>query len=187
METALELGKRLRSLRGTMTIDALALRSGVSRAMISRIERGEASPTAQLLARLCQALGQSLSQFFADRREAGEVLSTATDRKAWTDPATGYRRFAVSPPHAGSPIDIVEVELPAGATVAFAPMPVDDGMTQHVWLFDGCLALTVGEMTHRLEAGDCLFMRLADGVTFHNPGSAQARYAVILNRQQPAR
>jgi DNA-binding XRE family transcriptional regulator len=45
--------------------------SGVSRAMISRIERGEASPTAQLLSRLCAALDLTLSAFFAFSRRGG--------------------------------------------------------------------------------------------------------------------
>ena len=31
-------------------------------------------------------------------------------------------------------------------------------MTQHVWLFDGELEMTVGETVHRLKPGDCLFM-----------------------------
>ena len=56
--------QRLRVERG-LTLDQLADLSGVSRAMISRIERSEASPTAALLARLCSALGVSLSVFFA--------------------------------------------------------------------------------------------------------------------------
>ncbi|RVL99079.1 XRE family transcriptional regulator, partial [Sinorhizobium meliloti] len=53
------MAMRLRELRMArdLTLDDLAGRSGVSRAMISRIERGEASPTAQLLAKLCSALG----------------------------------------------------------------------------------------------------------------------------------
>ena len=52
------IGERLRQLRiaRNQTLDDLAGASGVSRAMISRIERGEASPTAQLLSRLCAAL-----------------------------------------------------------------------------------------------------------------------------------
>jgi transcriptional regulator with XRE-family HTH domain len=62
------IGENLRRLRLAqgMTLDALGDASGVSRAMISRIERGETSPTAQLLARICAALGTSLSAFFAD-------------------------------------------------------------------------------------------------------------------------
>jgi mannose-6-phosphate isomerase-like protein (cupin superfamily) len=43
-----QIGARIRRLRGNATLDALATASGVSRAMLSRIERGESSATAQL-------------------------------------------------------------------------------------------------------------------------------------------
>jgi len=58
-ELDIAIGTRLRNLRITrsLTLDELAAEAGVSRAMISRIERAEASPTAALLARLCAALG----------------------------------------------------------------------------------------------------------------------------------
>src|SRR5262249_16948127 len=48
----------LRAARG-LTLDALAERSGVSRSMISLIERGESSPTAALLERLAAGLNVS--------------------------------------------------------------------------------------------------------------------------------
>jgi len=73
MEDELEaaIGARIRKLRleKGLTLDDLATSSGVSRAMISRIERAEASPTASLLARVCAALGLSLSTFFAGQDE----------------------------------------------------------------------------------------------------------------------
>ncbi|MDO9416443.1 helix-turn-helix domain-containing protein [Pararhizobium sp.] len=186
MENASDIivGERLRLLRAgmAMTLDDLAARSGVSRAMISRIERGEASPTAQLLARLCGALGQSLSSFFATDA-AASPLARREDQRLWRDPATGYLRRAVSPPGNPSPVDVVEVEFPPGAMVAFPPPPVDDGLTQHVWLMDGQLTMTVGTDVHELLPGDCLFMPLSGGHVFHNPHGKPARYAVILNRK----
>ena len=71
------IGERLRLLRTArnLTLDDLASASGVSRAMISRIERGEASPTAQLLSRLCAALDLTLSAFFAFSQGDGDPLS----------------------------------------------------------------------------------------------------------------
>lgn len=188
----IDVAGRLRHLRttATLTLDELAARSGVSRAMISRIERGEASPTAQLLARLCAALGQSLSTFFTGAQEAVSTpLSRRADQRLWRDPATGYIRRAVSPPASASPVDIVEVAFPPGAMVAFPPQPVDEGMSQHVWLLEGLLTMTLGDpaeegSVHEMEPGDCLFMRLAPGHTFHNPHPVPARYAVILNRSK---
>ena len=184
MEQELELaiGIRIRKLRMDkgLTLDDLANASGVSRAMISRIERAEASPTASLLARICAALGLSLSVFFAEESKA-EPLCRWQDQQVWRDPETGYLRRAVSPPGTRSDIDIVEVEFPPGARVSFPPHAASQGMTQHVWLFDGELDMILGETVHRLKPGDCLFMPVGDGHVFHNPSQRPARYCVVLD------
>lgn len=181
-----DIAERMKALRlaQSLTLDDLAIRAGVSRAMISRIERGEASPTAQLLARLCSALGTTLSRFFADGETAGDPLARRNGQRIWRDPETGYLRRSVSPDGTGSPVDIVEVEFPPGARVVFEQQQFDAGLTQHLWLFEGRLTMTAGEQTHVLEAGDCLFMRLAEAHIFHNPHGAPARYAIILNRSK---
>jgi transcriptional regulator with XRE-family HTH domain len=181
-----DIAARMKSLRlaQAMTLDDLATRAGVSRAMISRIERGEASPTAQLLARLCSALGTTLSRFFATEEDAGRPLSRRAEQRIWRDPETGYLRRSVSPDGMGSQVDIVEVEFPPGARVVFEQQQFDAGLTQHLWLFEGKLTMTAGAETHVLEAGDCLFMRLAEAHIFHNPHGKPARYAIILNRSK---
>lgn len=181
IETA--LGTRLKQLRleRGLTLDDLAAASTVSRAMISRIERAQASPTAPLLARICAALGLSLSAFFASGGE-GAPLVRRRDQQLWRDPETGYLRRAVSPPATGSRVDIVEVEFPPGARLHFPPQAAGAGMMQHIWLFDGLMEMTTGETVHLLHPGDCLHMPVGDGHVFHNPGATTARYAVVLDR-----
>jgi transcriptional regulator with XRE-family HTH domain len=184
-ETDLAIGARLKALRAThqLTLDELATRSGVSRAMISRIERGEASPTAALLARLSEALGLSLSAFFADDGEAeASPVSRKASQKQWRDPHTGYLRRSVSPPGMQSRVDIVEVDFPPHARVSFPPREESRAMTQHVWLFEGELEMVIGDTVHTLHPGDCLFMDIGDAFDFHNPSDKPARYAVILDR-----
>ena len=180
----LAISARLRELRAGqgLTLEALAERSGVSRAMISRVERGEASPTAQLLSRLCTALGQTLSAFFA-MGESSDPLARRADQPVWRDPESGYRRRAVSPPGTPSRVEIVDVAFPPGARVAFPPETARAGMTQQVWLFAGIMELQMADgRVHRLEPGDCLYMSITEGHVFHNPGEEPAHYAVILDR-----
>ena len=176
------LGDRIRNerLRQHLSIEALAERSGVSRAMISKIERAESSPTAALLGRLCSGLGLSLASLFKDEAERGAPLARAADQPVWRDPATGYVRRDVAPPGTGSPIDIVDVVFPPGARVTYDRPLTIRGSDQHVWVFEGSLELTVGDTTHRLEAGDCLHMRLDTTITYHNPTDRPVHYAVIL-------
>lgn len=172
--------KTLRAERG-LTLDALAQLSGVSRAMISRVERGEASPTAALLARLCSALGVSLSVFFASGEAGVSPLSRRADQPVWHDPESGYLRRVVSPSGLGARVDVVEIEFPPGAVVRFPGQTASRNQTQHVWLFEGEMELTVGETVHRLSAGDCLFMNVGDVHGFANPTDKPARYAVIID------
>ncbi|WVT73416.1 helix-turn-helix domain-containing protein [Sinorhizobium chiapasense] len=178
------IGERIRTLRmeQNLTLDELASSSGVSRAMISRIERGEASPTAQLLAKLCSALSTTLSALFAFETKEASPLAKRADQRLWRDPESGYLRRSVSPDGLGSPVDIVEVEFPPGARVVFERQPSDRGITQHLWLFSGRLELTTESGSHSLEPGDCLFMALGAGHIFHNPHDEPAHYAVILCR-----
>lgn len=177
-------GDRLKSLRldRGFTIDQLAQSSRVSRAMISRIERGEASPTAALLARLCEALGLTLSHFFAPDDAKGYPLIRRDEQRLWRDPVTGYLRRSISPPGVASAVDIVEVEFPAGARVSFPPREESRELTQYVWLFEGVLHMVMPDQTHEMKPGDCLFMHIGDAFDFHNPSDKPARYAVILDK-----
>ena len=164
-----------------LTLDGLSERAGVSRSMISLIERGESSPTASVLHRLATGLGTTLASLFAEeeRSEASPLVRRA-DQSAWRDPETGYVRRNLSPPGFPSPIELVEVILPPGAHVAYDGVPRSTGISQQVWMLEGEIALTVGTDTDRLAAGDCLAMRVDRPTAFRNPTDQPARYVVAL-------
>ncbi|MGA1856631.1 XRE family transcriptional regulator [Azospirillum sp. 11R-A] len=180
------LAVRLRALRAdrSLTLDGLAERSGVSRSMISLVERGQSSPTASVLERLAAGLGVTLATLFAEaeRADADPVVRRA-DQIAWTDPATGYRRRNLSPPGYPSPIELVEVELPPGARVSYDSSARAAIVEQQIHLLDGTIELSVDEVTHRLSTGDCLAMRLDRPTGFHNPTDRTARYIVALTTE----
>lgn len=178
-----QIGARIRALRTerNLTLEGLAKRAAVSRAMLSRIERGESSPTAHLLGKVCAGLGVPLSTLFA----AAETVPSPVRRRAaqpmWRDPASGYARRNVAPDGTGSPVDISEIELPPGARVAFDSLRLKNA-DQHIWVLDGSLELTIGAEHHRLAAGDCIHMRFDLPATFHNPTRRPVRYAVVIAR-----
>ncbi len=178
------IGLSLKTLRQnrTMTLDQLATASGVSRAMISKIERGEASPTAALLARLLGPLKETLSGFFANASEAPSPMRRLAEQPVWRDPETGYVRRAVSPAGFAIATDLVDVTLPTGARAAMPPVLADPAVEQYVWLLEGRLIMECDGARHELETGDCLHMTLNQGTVFENPASAPCRYAVILRK-----
>src|SRR3989475_7693791 len=128
-ETASDLNQRiaervreLRAARG-LSLDALASKSGVSRSMISLVERGESSPTAAVLEKLAGGLGVVLASLFDAPAAAAQApsgpVARRDDQPQWRDPASGYVRRNVSPPGVPQPMQIVEVRFPAGGRVAF--------------------------------------------------------------------
>jgi transcriptional regulator with XRE-family HTH domain len=177
------IANRVRALRGTakLSLEALAARSDVSRSMISLIERGETSPTAVVLEKIATGLGVTLGALFDDVPAAPNPVSTAQDRVRWKDPQSGYVRRNISPANFPSPIRIVEVEFPAGARVAYESGVRHAAVAQQIWVRAGALEVTVGKVTHKLAADDCLAMQLDVPVTFRNRTRKVARYVVVLS------
>ena len=182
--------RELRAARG-LSLDALAGKSGVSRSMISLIERGESSPTAVVLEKLAAGLGVTLAALFdppaAAARAPGGPVARRDDQPQWKDPASGYVRRNVSPPGVPQPMQIVEVRFPAGGRVAFETGGRDGHVHQQVWLLEGTMDITLGAERHRLHAGDCLAMQLDRPTLFHNPTRKPARYAVVIASEIPSR
>ncbi|MCW5690503.1 MAG: helix-turn-helix transcriptional regulator, partial [Pseudolabrys sp.] len=147
------IGERIKARRGTrgLTLEVLADKSGVSRAMLSRIERGESNPTAQLLGRVCAGLDVTLSALFAETEQAVSPLARRSQQAVWRDPASGYVRRVVTPPNCGAAAEIVDVEFPGGASVTMESSRTP-AMDQQIVLVSGRMELTVGNTTHRLEA-----------------------------------
>jgi transcriptional regulator with XRE-family HTH domain len=179
------IAARIRELRAArrFSLDALARQSGVSRSMISLIERGESSPTAVVLEKLAAGLGVLLPSLFdppaaAARARSGPV-ARRDDQPRWRDPASGYLRRNVSPPGVPQPMQIVEVLFPPRGHVAFETGGRDLPAYQQVWVLEGAIDITLGVERHRLRQGDCLAMQLDGPTMFHNPTRKRVRYAVV--------
>jgi transcriptional regulator with XRE-family HTH domain len=181
-ETELRLGDRIRSERTQRqwSLADLADRSGVSRAMLSKVERDEASPTAELLVRIAAAFGMTLSSLIAlaETPTGGRHLR-AEDQRRWTDPATGYVRRHISPPSPEG-LELIHVRLPPGETVSF-PAEVYGLSHELIWLLSGRLKFTDGDTTIDMLAGDSYLMGAAPAARrYHAPGPEPAFYIVTL-------
>jgi len=181
--------RELRAARG-YSLDDLAAKSGVSRSMISLIERGESSPTAVVLDRLASGLGVMLLSLFegpgAAASPANGPLARREDQPEWEDPGSGYRRRIVSPTGMPQPVQIIEVEFPPGQRVAFENGARGIRVHQQIWVLEGAMEVTFGDERHRLRSGDCLATHLDRPIVFHNPTRRRARYAVVIASEPSA-
>jgi len=183
------IAERVRTLRAERgyTLDALAAASGVSRSMISLVERGQSSPTASVLDKLAAGLDVTLAALFEEdtRAAAASPVARHSEQPVWQDPASGYVRRNLSPPGHASALQLVDVTFPPGKRVAYDSVARDADIRQQVWMIDGVIEITVGDDVFRLEAGDCLAMRLDRPIVYRNPGRKAVRYLVALATVTP--
>ncbi|KPC50636.1 helix-turn-helix domain-containing protein [Amantichitinum ursilacus] len=165
----------LRHQRG-LSLAELAERADVSKSMISKVERGESSPTAAVLGRLAAGLGVPLSQLIGDEMEPPQRLTARARQDVWQDPATGYIRRQVSPARDG--VELVEVELPAGAQISY-PRWNTAPYRQYLWLVSGALRVEYGDEHFELNAGDCLDFGVDRNVMF--AARDGCRYLLVMN------
>jgi quercetin dioxygenase-like cupin family protein len=168
--------------------------------MISKIERGESSPTAVVLGKLSAALELSVSELLAPgpgEAEAatgrpgetgpaagaapgGGVVRRAAGVPQWRDPDTGYLRRQVSTPR--FPVAVTEVTLPAGARVPY-PAGAYAFIAQLVWVLSGQLTLADGAATHVLAEGDAFELGAPRSREFRNESAGDCRYLVVVTRK----
>jgi transcriptional regulator with XRE-family HTH domain len=175
------IASRVNTLRSEsgLSLEALAEKSGVSKSLISLLERAETSATAVVLDRIAAALGCTLTAFFEHDETPPNPLSKRATQSTWRDPESGYVRRMLSQPHFDSPIDLIEVTFPAGARVAYAPTHGRD-LHQQIWIVSGAMNIQVGDATFSLAVGDCLATKVGEPIVYTNPHSKDARYIVAL-------
>jgi transcriptional regulator with XRE-family HTH domain len=183
-DITLKIAARIRGERTARrwSLDDLSERASVSKAMISKIERAEASPTAALLGRLSSAYGITLSALLAEDEAAKKRGPVRAETQAiWRDPATGYirRQIAAS---TTSPIELTQVDLPPGASVSF-PAASYHRMSHVIWVLAGRLTFVEGDVIHELGPGDSLEFGPPADCTYRNDGAAPCRYLVVLVRR----
>ena len=122
---------------------------------------------------------ERLTSHFAASASANPV-SRRDERTPWRDPQSGYVRRNISPPNFPSPIQIVEIVLPAGARVAYETGARDVSIHQQIWVQEGTIEVTLGSVTYRLAEDDCLAMQLNEPTAYRNRTRKAARYIVII-------
>lgn len=175
------LANHLNQLRQTRrwSLDQLAEHSGVSRATLSRLEKGDVSPTAETLGRLCAAYGLPMSRLLMMVEDSFAPRVPFENQPEWRDPETGFTRRSVSPPAAGLSGEVMEGHLPPGVVITY-DTPPKHGQEHHLIMLDGGLTLTVDGTAHHLTSGDCLRYHLSGPTRFETHAERGARYLMVL-------
>jgi transcriptional regulator with XRE-family HTH domain len=170
------LGQHIRTerLRQRLSLEALAERAGVSRSMLSEIERGGKVPTIVVLDRIAAGLGSSLVRLLDVERAARVVLLPREQQMVARDPA-GWERRILSPLLPGVEFELMRTTIPPGVDAgAFGPHVA--GSREYLAVEHGSLRLTVDEASYTLGAGDSIFYAGDSSHRFVNPGEESCVY-----------
>jgi transcriptional regulator with XRE-family HTH domain len=176
-----QLAERLKALRQdvALTLEQLAQQSGVSRATLSRLEKGEVSPTAEVLGKLCAVYRLPMSRLMAMVEDEFVPLVREADQEVWHDAETGFTRTKVSPPAAKLKGEIIRGKLEPGNQISY-DQPSLAGLEHHLVMLDGALFIRIDDQHYSLKAGDCLRYQLFASSEFITPPDSGADYLIML-------
>lgn len=180
---AVVIGGTIRGLRQAqgLSLGDLAERSGVSRAMISEIEREMKHPTLRIVIQLAAALGTTVAALIgeapAPAGDAPIVLPRAA-RPTLLDPASGASRQSLAPDYAARGVDTLWYTLPPAAQAAALPPPRPGAVAQII-VFWGRLVCHLPGRTLTLDEGDSAFFPTGLPHTLANPDAAPCEFLLI--------
>lgn len=168
-----------------ITLEELAHRSGVSRSMLSTIERGEKSPTLPIIVRIAGGFGLSLSALLgAEPDRASVSVIRAGHHLAFRDGETGFERLELSPEHLDNGLEFVQHRLPPGRSTGLLPAypaPTEN----YIVVTEGQLTAYVDEKPHVLGTGDSMYFEVKSPYRFVNDdGRMACVYYMVIVRQR---
>lgn len=170
--------RELRRGRG-LTLEELAERSGVSRAMISKLERGEKNPTLVVAAKLAEGFGVTLSQLVGMEERREVVVVPREKRMVMRDPETGFERQLLSPSFGGRGVEFIRNVVPEGSTSGEFP-PHRRGVEEYVVVEKGSLRAVIEGEEYLLEEGDALYFEADVSHRFDNAGDGECSYYLVI-------
>jgi transcriptional regulator with XRE-family HTH domain len=176
------LGERVRALRRERgwTLEMLAERSGVSRAMISKLERGEKNPTLVVAAKVAEGLGMNLSQLIGVEEKRKVVVVPRERRMTMRDPETGFERQLLSPSLSGRGVEFMRNVVPENSTSGELP-PHRRGVEEYVVVERGRLRAVLGGVEYVLEEGDAAYFEADVAHRFDNAGAGECSYYLVID------
>ena len=178
------LGARIRAerLRRRLSLQALQARTGVSRSMLSEVERGGKAPTVLVLDRIATGLDTSIARLLGQERQARVIVLRRAEQDTAMDPS-GWERRILSPVLPGVEFELMRTTIPPGVDAGnFAPH--GPGSREYLAIERGTLRLTLDGTAHTLSAGDSIYYAGDCWHGFANPGRVTCAYYLAMELGQ---
>lgn len=173
--------KELRTQRG-WSLDALSAACGVSRSMLSQIERQQANPTLAVTYRIAQAFGMSLGELVELPNASARIDVIRHDDRAFhykSDKNCNIR--TLSPLHLEKDVEFYEVQLRPEGQLKSAPH--FEGTREFLTIQKGRVRVSSAEDSVELSRGDSANYRADVSHAIENIGKGDAvMFLVVIYR-----
>jgi transcriptional regulator with XRE-family HTH domain len=170
--------KHLRSARG-WSLEALATASGVSRSMLSQIERDRANPTLAVTLRIARAFGLSLGELLEMPGAASTVTVIRGDDRTYHYRSDQDCRIrTLSPLNLEKDVEFYEIRLQGGGALRSAPH--FEGTREFVTVQKGRIRVESAGDAEDLNAGDSASYRADVPHAIINNGTGGAIVFLIV-------
>lgn len=170
--------KRLRKERG-LTLDEFSVQCGVSRAMLSKIERGVSVPSATILGKLAAGLQIGLSGLLGGQLQRRSMMITPGEQPLFRDPESGLERRSLSPLFSDRAVDFALNTLPPRRSVSFPAH--HDGVEEYLYVVEGMLRVVVADETFEVGTGSAMFYQANKVHEFHNDTDKPVGFFIVID------
>jgi transcriptional regulator with XRE-family HTH domain len=167
------VSQNVRRLRHAADLSQTALseKSGVSRRMLVAIEAGEKNVSLSTLDRVAEALDVA----FSDLIQAPDVRDhSRINELAWAGEISGSKAILLARATARREVELWEWRLEPGDR--YCPEPDQEGWSEQLFVFEGCLTLVVGEQVSTIGAGEFFMFASHHPHVYRNDGNVAARF-----------
>lgn len=180
-----EVGATLQRLRlqRNLTLDDLSRAAGVSKSMLSQIEREKANPTIAVAWRLANALGVGIEELLASEPRAVEPIHIVEPHETPTLPGNhaGYVLRILGPMELAGKYEWYELTLaPEGALVSTSH---DPGTMEYLTLLSGAVEVEVDGTKKKLKAGGTARYVADKGHAIRNTGKGEAKALLVVTHR----
>jgi transcriptional regulator with XRE-family HTH domain len=171
--------QRMRLARG-LTLEDLSRIAGVSKSMLSQIEREKANPTIAITWRLANALGVQIGELLSSEVRSADLIRVVDAHEIPTLPGAhaGYSLRILGPMDLAGKYEWYELTLAPGGELA--SQPHDPGTSEHLTVLTGAVELEVGPEKKRVKHGATARYPADQGHTIRNAGKTEAKAVLVV-------
>ncbi|MFS0646567.1 helix-turn-helix domain-containing protein [Siminovitchia sp. 179-K 8D1 HS] len=178
-EIQLILARNLKAIREKekLSLEKVSELSGVSKAMIGQIERGESSPTITTIWKIANGLKVSFTSLINYPQPDAKVV-LRNEMPVLSEDNGRYKVYTSFPFHEERRFEVYSVEIDTDGKLSSHGHK--EGTEEFITVFDGEVTITVNECEYHLKSGDSIRFKADRPHTYYNSGEILTRLSMII-------